>query len=181
MNSFKRFFSLLFISVLVLNNFTYVNAISKDVKAKKAYEIYMQKYPDGYNGYYKIADIDKNGIPELLCHADNKYILCTYNDKTKKVIVLKNISAAKDNDSFFRYNISKKQVYFSVVTTKTSEDIFVKVNGKKAPIAKRFEIKWNGGAAGTNIYTHYVNGKKVSENVYKKKLDKALKGFKTVR
>lgn len=177
----KKRISLFFlVLVLIFSNTMPVMAATKTYKAaEQAYKKYLKK--KSVHGS-KIVDVDKNGVPELLteCRVNGRwyYMLCTYNKKTKKVVVLKKVMVGKDFPESFRYNVSKKQVYFNQSSTGGAKETIVKVKGTKISTVKTFQSirKYPGFS-----YTYKVNGKKVSYNTWKKKRAAATKGFKNYR
>lgn len=177
----KKRISLFFlVMVLVFTNTMPVMAASaKYTAAAKAYKKYMSKR-SVYGS--KIVDVDKNGIPELLMQCNYKgkwyYTLCTYDKRTKKVAVLKKVMAGKDYPAAFRYNVSKKQVYFCQESTGGSKEIIVKVKGKKVSTVATYQSKRKYPGFS---YTYKRNGKKVSQKTWSKKRKAALKGFKNYR
>lgn len=173
----KKIGMLFLIMILVFSNTMPAMAASAVyTAATKAYKTYMSKQT--VNGS-KIVDIDKNGVPELLMKCQYKgtwyYTLCTYNKSTRKVVVLKRAAFGKDYPACFRYNTSKKQVYFNLESTGGMMETIVKVNGTKVSKVIAFQSLRNYPGF---TYTYKVNGKKVSKSTWSKKRTAALKGFK---
>lgn len=177
----KKKICLFFLAAVLIcsNTMPAMAASAAYTAATKAYKTYMSKRSVFGS---KIVDVDKNGIPELLmqCNYSGKwyYTLCTYNKKTKKVVILKKVEAGKDFPECLQYNVSKKQVYFNQSSTGGAKEIIVKVNGTKISTVSTFQSIRNYPGF---TYTYKVNGKKVSYNTWSQKRTAARKGFKNYK
>lgn len=149
---------------------------AKAAAAKKAYTDYMKKRSVTY---YRLTDLDKNGVPELLlCENYGVYKLCTYNSKTKKVIVRKETFDKWWNPENFRYNLSKNRVLLTGASTGGATFTIVKVQGLNIKTIRTLESRRNYPGFS---YTYYVNKKKVSEKTFDKYLNDAKKLMKPVK
>lgn len=150
-------------------------ASAKATAAKKAYTKYMKKYNVSY---YRLTDLDKNGIPELLfAETYGTQYLCTYNYKTKKVVKLKSAYDKWMNPENFCYNTSKNRVLLSGVPSHGAELTVVRVKGTKLVTIRTLESRRNNDYT----YSYYVNKKKVSEKTYNKYRDEIYKVLKPVK
>ncbi|MDO5548902.1 MAG: hypothetical protein Q4F79_10500 [Eubacteriales bacterium] len=151
-------------------------AASAATKAKQKYKSYVTK-KNGSFQYAKIIDIDGNGIPELLYNdwsntsTSGKTYVYTYNKSTKKMVKLKSMYFGKGYAPY--YNKKKHMVVLTFFTTRDGKYAFYKVSGKK--ITKDSTYYAKRGATGAWKYT--INGKKVSQSTYSKKLNAKMKGY----
>lgn len=174
----KKLCALFLIFVLV---FTCTMPAAAATSTYKAAVTAYGKYMKGKSvGEKKIVDVDKNGVPELLMDAKfNKtqcFALCTYNKKTKKVVLLKKVPVGKYYPDCLKYNTSKKQVYFNQSSTGGAKETIVRVKGTKISTVTTFQSLRNYPGF---TYTYKVKGKKVGNSTWSKARNSAMKGFKS--
>ena len=119
-------------------------------------------------------DIDKNGIPELLCsslHKENRLYTYDYSKKKMVLLVKSDLGRNWPNSEIMMYNTSKKTVEILFMDTKKSIRKFYQLKGTKLKTIKTYE--WGSVCK--------INGKKCSRSTYSKKLNKDLKSYKGMR
>ena len=147
--------------------------VSSDAKA--AYQKKMNNYSSSTK--YKIIDIDKNGIPELLVADYMEPTVFTYNKKSGKI---KKLMAGFSYDTIY-YSTRK---HMAVVINHGSGWTwykFYKISGlkaKKKAIYKYQKVYVQSGGKSKNYWKYTINGKKVSLKKIRSRLKKALKGYK---
>lgn len=186
-NMKKRMVSLFLLVVLsvglIAGTAAPAQAASAATKAKQKYKSYVTKK----NGSYRMAsciDIDGNGIPELLYQdwsttsTSGKNYVYTYNKSTKKMIKLASLDSGKGGSSYAPYyNKKKHMVALPFFTTGDGKYVFYKVSGTKMTKDSTYYAK-RYYAGRTNKWKYTINGKKVSQSAYNKKLKAKLKGYK---
>jgi len=141
--------------------------------AKAAYRKKMSHYSSGTK--YKIINIDKNGIPELLVADYMEPAVFTYNKKTGKI---KKLTSGANFDRVY-YNTKKHMVVVVNHGSGWTWYKFYKVSGLKAKKKDVYKYDKVYGKS-KNSWKYSINGKKVSSKKIKSKLKKALKGYKSV-
>lgn len=149
----------------VVNAVPAMAASSQYSAAVSNYRSYMRQQ----NGRYKIADIDGNGIPELLAHTWRNEVY-TYNLKTGKRICLGAIAYGKGYNLPITYSQKCHTVMLCSYNTGGGIKEIYKINGLKSTRVVRTEAfngKFESG--------YKVNGKKVNQSVYNKKISIYMK------
>lgn len=121
---------------------------AKKITTLKAYktlaiEKYKKYVSNLYDRKYKIEDVDKNGIPELLLKNfdDSKAAAYTYNPKTNKMVNLKSLRYGKGG--WIRYNSKTHYLTFETGDTGGYREYFYKLSGLK--LKKVRTITYNNG------------------------------------
>lgn len=171
----RRIVSAILMMVIVGGIASHAFAVNKKAEAAKAsYRAYIRQVS---SEEYKIVDIDKNGIPELVIHTPSQNTVFTYQYSKKKRIKLKSVNCGKGYAMPLKYNVKKHQVEIPRGDTGGYTIRFYRVKGTGISQVKKFE--WRNPNHYKN-YGYFVDGKKVSEKVYTKKYNSATKGFRAV-
>ena len=136
-----------------------------------------KKYIDGlYDCKYKIIDVDKNGIPELLIKDfDNWEVRAyTYNPTSSKMVKLKTLRYGKGG--ILEYNTTTHYLGFVTGDTGGYTEYIYKLSGVK--LKKVTTIKFCNGKFEKEGYK--INKKRVSTKKYKKYYKKRIKSFKKI-
>lgn len=136
------------------------------------------------SGRYKVIDLDRNGIPELIVYNSSKWAneVYTYNAGTGKKKRLKSVQVGKSYNARAQYSKRKHQVAFYTSNTGGSTTYVYTVKGLKA--TKSLEAEYLNGRYGRFDPAYRmgfkINGNRVSQSTYNKKINAALKGFSIV-
>lgn len=141
-------------------------------KAKQTYTSWLSNNAEKYE-YYDIVDVDKNGIPELLCcgYGTGRVYTCNYSGK--KMVLLKSFSLGRSmpNAEIILYNTSKKMIEYVEWDTRETRRYFCKINGTKISTYKTYQFS----------DACKINGKICSIATYQRNLNKDLKNYKALR
>ena len=147
----------------------------------KAYKTFAtgryKKYINSlYGSTYKIIDVDKNGIPELLIKDfDNWEVRAyTYNPTSSKMVKLKTLRYGKGG--ILEYNTTTHYLGFVTGDTGGYTEYIYKLSGVK--LKKVTTIKFCNGKFEKEGYK--INKKRVSIKKYKKYYKKRIKSFKKI-
>ena len=146
---------------------------SKYSAATNAYYSYMR----GKSGYYKIVDIDKNGVPELLINDRSKTAneIYTYNTKTRRIVRLGSIMYGKGYRMPIYYSRTSHTAMICNANTGGQTYYLYKINGTRATRLVNGEV-YNG-----KFQSGYsINGRKVSRTTFRKTIRKYMKNAVTV-
>lgn len=138
-----------------------------------ATEKYKNYVKNLWNCKYKIIDVDKNGIPELLIKDSDNYkvIAYTYNSKSNKMVKIKSLSFGKGG--MLKYNTKSHCLSFVTADTGGFREYIYKLSGTRLKAVRT--ITYNNGKFGKQGYK--IKKKKISSSKYKK----YLKGFKSIK
>lgn len=138
-----------------------------------ATEKYKNYVKNLWNCKYKIIDVDKNGIPELLIKDNDNYkvIAYTYNSKSNKMVKIKSLSFGKGG--MLKYNTKSHCLSFVTADTGGFREYIYKLSGTRLKAVRT--ITYNNGKFGKQGYK--IKKKKISSAKYKK----YLKGFKSIK
>ena len=145
----KAIVCLLFI-VFFIQPFQLVHAAPSSSTIKKAYASYRKK--KGIT-QYKLVDIDKNGIIDMIYYKSRKAGICSYHAKKKKAVAVKMSKDLMRSSSVY-YNKRKHLFAWLCVGYGCGNAYVFKLKGTKCAFLK--EIEWDRGFA-------RINGKVVSE------------------
>ncbi|MBR0382597.1 MAG: hypothetical protein IJH71_09190 [Eubacterium sp.] len=162
------------------------NAAVKITKAKVLiqYQNYFRDhtfYDCGYGqrlaffeGRYKVVDIDRNGVPDLMYNYHGRMMLFTYNKKTKKVVRVKYMASQSQYNAPMYYN-SKKKMFVMVTSDNYGSQTyrFFKLSGTK--VSSKGTCSCTNSTYGKTVYR--VKGKVVSRSKYNKQVKIMLKGY----
>ncbi len=150
--------------VVVMGCISTTYAADHAKQAKKKYDKYIESHDLASS---VIVDIDKNGIPELLCfkRSNLKAYAFTYNKKTKKMVKLCSRSSGKGYGSY--YSVKKKQVVLCSSNTGGSSWYVYKISGTKAKLVK----KCVSTRKGVGSFTYKINSKRVSQKTWDKTIN----------
>lgn len=140
------------------------SAQTSAAKAKSKYSSFVKK--NRINSY-KVVDIDKNGIPELLYFDSKtlKQVVSSYNAKTGKMVTLCSSKTGKICDIY--YKVSAHKVVLRFNSTGDNNFYVYQVKGLKAVRTGTY-IATRGS---NRVWKRTINGKRVSDNVYWNKTD----------
>ena len=162
------------------------NAAVKITKAKVLvqYQSYFRDhtfYDCGYGqriaffeGRYKVIDIDRNGVPELMYNYHGNKMLFTYNKRTRKVVRVKYMASQSQYNAPMYYN-SKKKMFVMVSSDNYGNQTyrFFKLSGTK--VSNKGTCSCTNNAYGRTVYR--VKGKIVTRSKYNRQVKIMLKGY----
>lgn len=144
-----------------------------------------QKYLKSNSGNTWLADIDGNGVPELIMHNTTTHAneVHTYNTKTKKRKCLVRKDYGRGYDSPIKYSRSKHTVLVTQADTGGYTTYIYKVKGAKATrVAKAEYINGRFARFSTQYRQGYkINGKSVTKKTFNNKIKSLMKKSKTLK
>lgn len=162
---------------IILSVFMCFTTTVPTMAASSAYRAAVSSYMNymrGKTGYYKIIDVDGNGIPELIANnrtrGYNYNEIQTYNPQTKRNIRVAKIGYGKGQNMPFKVSRTCHTVMLPNGNTGGMLYSIYKINGtsaKEIVKAECFNGKFQKGYA--------INGKKVSKAKYDKTIVKYMK------
>ena len=163
---------LLFMLILLLVAVP-VSAKPSKATVKKSYETYRIK-----KGIYqyKLVDIDKNGILDMIYCKDERMGVCSYKSSKKKVVLVKRAPMTGKAPLTVYYNKSKHYFGWCQADTGGGKYAIYKLKGTRAKSA--IMIKWANGRLQPAY--HKKNGKSISDEQFNKEVQKIWK-YKTVK
>lgn len=165
----KKLSLIVFILVLSMLCAVPVCAAPSAKIVENAYSVYRRKR--GVTNY-KLVDIDKNGIKEMLFITSEYRIgVCSYSKAKKKVVKLASVNMGKYYPYVY-YNKGKKQFALSNADTGGARYWVYKVSGAKA---KRVKTLKSARQYPSFNYKFYINGKRKSQAAFERAYRKILK------
>ena len=163
----KRIGILLFMLMLLL---IAVPVSAKPAKStvKKAYQTYRIK--KGIN-QYKLVNIDKNGILDMIYCKDERMGVCSYKASKKKVVLVKRAPMTGKAPLTVYYNKSKHYFGWCQGDTGGGKYTIYKMEGTKAK--STISIKWANGKFEPAYQK--LNGKNISDTQLNKEIQKIWK------
>ncbi len=152
-------------------------ASKKYTAASNSYKAYVKKNKGKYDKTkYKIVDIDKNGIPELVIHNGKREQneVYTYNYSKRKMVLLKRKDYLRLYNGGVGYSTSKKSFVLSAAGFRVWYYDFYKVSGTTVKKVASFTEEYDRNGR----YYYCLNGKKVSKKTYQAKWKSVYKGYK---
>ena len=173
--NWKKYICLLMLSMMIaIVPRTAIRAeagVSKET-VKKAYEKYANKHAIEY---YEQKDIDGNGIKEMLYYGNgNKVGVCSYNTKKKKVVAIKSVNIGKGAPIIYT-NKKKHSVFMLQSDTGGHKGYAVKIKGTGKIKTTKLVFKWGRKYGKKEETITTINGRKVSNKKYQKRLKTYLK------
>lgn len=142
--------------------------------AVKAYHAFLARR----SGPHAIADIDGNGIPELMLFYNYTNYVYTYNYSARKMVGLSALQAGKGYNLRVKYNTKSHRYALSTANTGGSCTYIFQLKGQKAVRVHKFQY-YN-----TKSYNPFcgglINGKRVRTSTYNILLNRMLQGYKTL-
>ena len=172
----KRMLSLFLAITLIAVVPVSTNAASNASKAKAKYEAYIEKNKSGIY-QYKIVDIDKNKIPELIVirYDKAKTYVYSYDTKKKAMVAVKTVSYGRGYGAW--YNTSKHYVTISKGSTTDFTYTVYKIKGKKASKVTYFSGSYN---VKTGKWKYKYKKKSISTAKFKSYYKKYVTNYKTL-
>ena len=167
----KRIGILLFLMLLLLIAVP-VSAKPSKSTVKKAYQTYRIK--KGIH-QYKLVDVDKNGVQDMLYCKDERMGVCSYKTSKKKVVLVKRAPMTGKAPLTLYYNKSKHYFGWCQGDTGGGKYTIYKLKGTKAKSA--IAIKWANGRLQPAYWKK--NGKNISKAQFDKEVQKIWK-YKTI-
>lgn len=142
--------------------------------AVKAYHAFLARR----SGPHAIADIDGNGIPELMLFYNYTNYVYTYNYSARKMVGLSALPVGKGYNLRVKYNTKSHRYALSTANTGGSCTYIFQLKGQKAVRVHKFQYynakSYNPFCGGL------INGKRVRTSTYNILLNRMLQGYKTL-
>lgn len=162
-------FSAIFVVTLVS---VHAEAATAADRAKAIYNRHILKYNIAN---YKIVDIDKNKVPELLVlnWQKGKSYVYTYDKKTKKMKTLASLTMGRNHGVYYTTSKHRFIIYYG-----STGDCIYRVYQLKGTKAKKIATYTGKRNYNTNKWTYKQNNKKISHSKWIKSLNQYTKKCK---
>ena len=155
----------------------------KYIKAETTYKNWLNKQShSAWINRYEIADIDGNGIPELMVTGyafDAASTVYTYDTRTSKMKKLVSAYLGRSSNGLF-YNPAKKMFY--LVSSTTADIIYTVYKYSDGKLTKIDKYSWHVDKMSVKWKTTYkISGKKYTRAKWNSKWKKASKGYRQLK
>lgn len=150
------------------------------IKAETAYKDWLRKQNhSAWISRYEIADIDGNGIPELMVTGyafDVASTVYTYDTRTSKMKKLVSAYLGRASNGLF-YNPAKKMFY--LVSSTTTDLIYTVYKYSDGKLKKTDKYSYHVDKMSAKWKTTYkISGKKYTQAKWNSKWKKASRGYR---